>query len=85
VESLRVVGPGKMATVHDNAAQGITMAANASISTILPAGLPMDSQNTALVLSSISPSMASTVSFQAKRQSMPSWGSMCLNSVWVPP
>ena len=57
------------------------MSASASRSTMLPAGLPMDSQNTAVVLSSISFAIASALSSSAKRTSIPWRGSMCLNSV----
>ena len=48
--------------------------ATASMSTTLPAGLPMLSQKTAWVWSSIRASMASALSSAAKRASTPSPG-----------
>ncbi len=61
------------------------MSASASMSTMLPAGLPIDSQKTAAVLSSMCFAMASALSSSAKRTSMPCRGNMCRNSVYVPP
>ena len=58
------------------------VAASASISMMLPAGLPMVSQNTAVVLSSMSSLNGSLPNRPAaNRTSMPSFGSMCLNRV----
>ncbi|MNP54208.1 hypothetical protein D3C76_1487450 [compost metagenome] len=51
--------------------------ARACRSTMLPAGLPMDSQNTALVRSSISASSAGMSSWAAKRVWMPKRGRVC--------
>ncbi|MNZ30858.1 hypothetical protein D3C78_481440 [compost metagenome] len=53
--------------------------ASACRSTMLPAGLPIDSQNTALVLASISASSAATSSWAAKRTSMPWRGRVWAN------
>ena len=57
------------------------MSATAAKSMMLPAGLPMLSQNTALVLASTSFSKSAGLSPSAKRTSMPCFGSMCANSV----
>ncbi len=57
------------------------IAAIASRSGMLPAGLPMVSQNTAAVLSSMSASSAAGLSSLAKRTSMPRLGRVCANSV----
>ena len=51
----------------------------------LPAGLPMVSEKTALVFSSISFSIASAWSLSAKRVVMPWRGSTCASRVWVVP
>ena len=60
-------------------------AASASMSQMLPAGLPTLSQKTARVLSSISPAIASGASDSAKRTVMPWLGSTWANSVYVVP
>ena len=57
------------------------MAAMASMSGMLPAGLPMVSMKTAAVLSSMSVSSAAALSSVAKRTSMPRPGSMWAKSV----
>ena len=57
------------------------MSAMAARSTMLPAGLPMLSQNTALVRSSISAARSSAPSPSAKRTSIPREGSVWANSV----
>jgi hypothetical protein len=48
-------------------------------SATLPAGLPMDSQNTALVLASMFAAMASMSFGATRRTSMPSRGRVCAN------
>ena len=60
-------------------------AAIASMSQMLPAGLPTLSQNTARVSPSISRSMSAAASLAAKRASMPWRGSTWASSVWVVP
>ena len=59
--------------------------ATAARSTMLPAGFPMLSTNTAFVRSSISLARSSGPSPSAKRTSIPSCGSMWAKSVYVPP
>ncbi|MNN50430.1 hypothetical protein D3C81_1650160 [compost metagenome] len=53
--------------------------ARAAKSTTLPSGLPMDSQKTALVRSSVLTATASMSSASMKRTSMPYWGRVWAN------
>ena len=57
----------------------------ASRSGMLPAGLPIVSQKTAAVFSSISASSDAALSSLANRTSTPMAGIWCANSVYVPP
>ena len=57
------------------------MVVMASMSGMLPAGLPMVSMKTAAVRSSMSSSSAAALSSRAKRTSMPRPGSMWAKSV----
>ena len=55
------------------------------MSQMLPAGLPIASQNTARVVSSISGAMSSARSLAAKRASTPLRRKVWASSVWVVP
>ena len=61
------------------------MSEMASMSAMLPAGLPIVSANTAMVLLSMSRSRLAGLSSSANRTSMPCFGSMWANRVYVPP
>ena len=67
-------GVGTVLSTMSGTPWACAISATAAMSITLPAGLPTDSQNTALVRSSISFAMPSTSPGAAKRVSMPICG-----------
>ncbi len=61
------------------------MSATPRMSRTFPRGLPMLSANSALVFGRIAARQASRSSASTKDTSMPNFGSVCWNRLWVPP